>query len=58
MSIEEKCLQTIRVLACEMIQRAKSGHPGIVLGAAKAVMLDDKPNTVTNNVVIILFFIW
>ena len=34
MSLEEVCLQTIRVLACEMIQKAKSGHPGVPTGCA------------------------
>ena len=34
MSINTKCIDTIRVLSAEAIQRAKSGHPGICLGAA------------------------
>ncbi|MDE7083122.1 MAG: transketolase [Clostridia bacterium] len=34
MSINTKCVDTIRVLSAEAIQRAKSGHPGICLGAA------------------------
>ena len=34
MSINAKCVNTIRVLSAEAIQRAKSGHPGICLGAA------------------------
>lgn len=33
----EKSIQTIRFLGTDMINRANSGHPGIVLGAASAV---------------------
>ena len=29
-----KCINTLRVLGAEIINRANSGHPGIVLGAA------------------------
>ena len=29
-----KCINTLRVLGAEIITKAKSGHPGIVLGAA------------------------
>lgn len=31
--IDEKSITTLRVLGCEIITKAKSGHPGIVLGA-------------------------
>ncbi len=34
MSINTKCVDTVRVLSAEAIQRAKSGHPGICMGAA------------------------
>lgn len=34
MTIDDLSINTIRVLACEMIEKAKSGHPGIVLGAS------------------------
>lgn len=34
MSIEQKSIDTIRVLSAEAIERAKSGHPGICMGAA------------------------
>lgn len=34
MSITSKCVDTVRVLSAEAIQRAKSGHPGICMGAA------------------------
>lgn len=32
--IDSECLKTLRVIGAEMITKAKSGHPGIVLGAA------------------------
>ena len=32
--IDSKCVDTLRVLGAEIIAKAKSGHPGIVLGAA------------------------
>ena len=34
MSSDERCVNELRVLSCEMITNAKSGHPGIALGAA------------------------
>ena len=34
MSIRSKCVDTIRILSAEAIQKAKSGHPGICMGAA------------------------
>lgn len=34
MSIKSKCVDTLRILSAEAIQRAKSGHPGICMGAA------------------------
>ncbi len=33
-NIEQLCIDTIRVLGVDTINKAKSGHPGIVLGAA------------------------
>lgn len=33
-SIEEKCINTIRVLAAETVQKANSGHPGAPMGMA------------------------
>lgn len=32
--IDQCCINTLRVLGAEMITKAKSGHPGIVLGSA------------------------
>lgn len=34
MSVEQKSIDTIRILSAEAIERAKSGHPGICMGAA------------------------
>lgn len=34
MSVQQKCVDTIRILSAEAIEKAKSGHPGICLGAA------------------------
>ena len=33
-NIEEKSINTIRILSAEMVERAKSGHPGMPMGAA------------------------
>ena len=32
--LEKKCIDTIRFLAADAIEKAKSGHPGMPLGAA------------------------
>ena len=34
MNIETKCVNAIRVLSADTVQKAKSGHPGMPLGAA------------------------
>jgi transketolase len=34
--VEKKCIDTIRFLSAEAIEKAKSGHPGMPLGAAAA----------------------
>ena len=36
MSLEEQCINTIRFLAADAIEKAKSGHPGMPMGAAAA----------------------
>ena len=36
-AIDTKCVSALRVFGAEMITKAKSGHPGIVLGAAPIV---------------------
>ena len=36
-SIDSLCINSLRVVGAEMITKAKSGHPGIVLGAAPIV---------------------
>jgi transketolase len=33
-SIDELCINTIRFLSVDMVQKAKSGHPGAPLGAS------------------------
>ncbi|MEO5565804.1 MAG: transketolase [Luteimonas sp.] len=33
-SIDQRCIDTLRFLAVDMVQRADSGHPGLPLGAA------------------------
>lgn len=34
MTVKEKCVNTVRILSSEAIDKAKSGHPGICIGAA------------------------
>lgn len=34
MSIKSKCVDTLRILSAEAVQRANSGHPGMCMGAA------------------------
>ncbi len=36
LALEKKCIDTIRFLAADAIEKAKSGHPGMPLGAAAA----------------------
>ena len=33
-SIDQRCIDTVRMLAVDMVEKAKSGHPGMPLGAA------------------------
>jgi transketolase len=33
-SVDQLCINTIRLLAVDMVEQAKSGHPGLPLGAA------------------------
>ncbi|SMC22235.1 transketolase [Desulfacinum hydrothermale DSM 13146] len=33
-TLDERCITTIRLLAVDMVEQAKSGHPGLPLGAA------------------------
>ena len=33
-SIEELCINTIRILSADAVQNANSGHPGMPMGAA------------------------
>jgi transketolase len=37
--LEKKCIDTIRFLAADAIEKAKSGHPGMPLGAAAAAFI-------------------
>ncbi len=32
--LDELCINTLRFLAVDMVQKAKSGHPGLPLGSA------------------------
>ncbi|MBN2809453.1 MAG: transketolase, partial [Deltaproteobacteria bacterium] len=34
LNLEEKCINTIRFLAVDMVEKANSGHPGMPMGAA------------------------
>ena len=34
MTLEERCINTIRLLAVDGVQKANSGHPGMPMGAA------------------------
>ncbi|HXF52286.1 MAG TPA: hypothetical protein VNM43_11450, partial [Dehalococcoidia bacterium] len=34
--LDELCVNTIRTLAMDMVQRANSGHPGTAMGLATA----------------------
>ena len=33
-NVEQRCINTIRILSADMVEKAKSGHPGLPLGAA------------------------
>jgi transketolase len=33
-ALDELCINTLRFLAVDMVQKAKSGHPGLPMGAA------------------------
>ncbi|UCG65024.1 MAG: transketolase, partial [Deltaproteobacteria bacterium] len=33
-SLDQRCINTIRFVAADAIQKAKSGHPGMPMGAA------------------------
>jgi transketolase len=37
--LDEKCIQTIRLLSAEAVQKAKSGHPGMPMGMAPAAYI-------------------
>ncbi|HEX9123730.1 MAG TPA: hypothetical protein VF984_10320, partial [Actinomycetota bacterium] len=37
--LDELCINTIRALAIDAVERANSGHPGMPLGAAPAAFV-------------------
>ena len=39
MSIEEKIINTLRILSIDMIEKANSGHPGVCLGCAPTMFI-------------------
>jgi len=47
-SIDEQCVSTIRLLAADMVEQAKSGHPGMPLGAAPMAYVLFKSHIHTN----------
>ena len=58
MDMKEKITKNIKSLAIDMIQNARSGHPGIVLGASSIVetiyenhlcFLTDEPNWINRD---------
>ena len=51
MNINQKCVNNLRVIGCQMIEEAGSGHPGIVLGAMPILfeIYANQLNTVPND---------
>lgn len=47
----ETCIDTIRFLAVDTVEKAKSGHPGTPMGAAPAKVLYEKFGITVENVV-------
>ncbi len=51
-AIERMCIDTIRFLAVDAVEKAKSGHPGTPMGAAPmAYVLNEKFGITAENVV-------
>ena len=47
--LDQLCINTIRALTLDAVQKAESGHPGLPLGAAPMVDLGEASNRVADE---------